>query len=273
MAASSFLNRAKMSVSGTPGTGTITLNAAVSQFASFAEAGAVNAAKYTYVIEDGNDFEIGQGTYTSSGTTFSRDTVYLSKISGVAGTTKLTLTTNATIAITIAKEDLSAVAWVPIQTLTAANVASLDFTNLDTATYVAFMLSFRNLRPATNSVNLLIRVGTSGTPTWQTTGYVNSRGGDTAGVGLYDLSGTKITLSNDSAGGVSGHVIISDLGSSTFTKKMSGILTALYSDSSMTSAFCAGNFNSTTAMAALRVLFSSGNLAAGAVDLFGIKAS
>jgi hypothetical protein len=95
-----------MTVSGVPGTGTITLNAAVSQFASFAEAGAVDGSKYTYVIEDGNDFEIGQGTYTASGTTFTRDTVFLSKISGVAGTSKLTLTGNATISLTIAKEDL-----------------------------------------------------------------------------------------------------------------------------------------------------------------------
>lgn len=107
MSASSFLNRAKMSVSGTPGTGSVTLNAAVSGFATFAEAGAADATKYTYVIEDGNDFEIGQGTYTSSGTLFSRDTVYLSKISGVSGTTKLTLTGSATVAITVGKEDLA----------------------------------------------------------------------------------------------------------------------------------------------------------------------
>lgn len=106
MAASSFLNRAKMSVAGTPGTGTITLGSAVTQFASFAEAGAVNATKYPYLTEDGNDFEIGQGTYTASGPTFSRDTVYLSKISGVAGTTKLTLTSNALISIVATSQDL-----------------------------------------------------------------------------------------------------------------------------------------------------------------------
>lgn len=102
-----LLNRAKMTVSGTPWDGDITLNAAVSGFASFAEAGAEDATVYTYVAEDGNDFEIGHGTYTESGTTFSRDTVLLSKISGTAGTTKLTLTSAATVAITIAAEDFN----------------------------------------------------------------------------------------------------------------------------------------------------------------------
>ncbi len=107
MTASAFLNRVRMSVSGTPGTGAITLGSAVSAaFATADEAGAVDATKYTYLIEDGNDFEIGQGTYTASGTTLSRDTVYLSKISGVAGTTKLTLTSAAIISITVAKEDM-----------------------------------------------------------------------------------------------------------------------------------------------------------------------
>lgn len=102
-----LLNRAKMTVSGAPGTGAITLSAAVSGFASFAEAGAEDATVYTYVAEDGNDFEIGHGTYTESGATFSRDTVLLSKISGTAGTTKLTLTSAATVAITIAAEDFN----------------------------------------------------------------------------------------------------------------------------------------------------------------------
>lgn len=39
MAASAFLNHAKMSVSGTPGTGNITLGSAVTKFASFATIG------------------------------------------------------------------------------------------------------------------------------------------------------------------------------------------------------------------------------------------
>lgn len=94
-----LLNRARMTTA-TTGTGTVTLGSAVSGYATFAEAGAVNAATYDYTIVDGSDFEMGVGTYTSSGTTFSRDTVTLSKIGGTAGTSKINLSGSAQIFIT-----------------------------------------------------------------------------------------------------------------------------------------------------------------------------
>lgn len=93
-----LLNRARMTTA-TTGTGTVTLGSAVSGYATFAEAGAVNAATYDYTIVDGTDFEMGVGTYTSSGTTFSRDTVTISKISGTAGTSKIDLSGSAQIFI------------------------------------------------------------------------------------------------------------------------------------------------------------------------------
>jgi hypothetical protein len=101
-----LLNRARMSTA-TTGTGTITLGSAVAGYATFAEASAVDATVYSYCIEDGDDFEIGVGTYTSSGTTFSRDTVTVSKISGTAGTSKINLSGSAEIFITARADDLS----------------------------------------------------------------------------------------------------------------------------------------------------------------------
>lgn len=57
----------------TTGTGTLTLNGAVVGFQSFSVIGNGNTTYYAIVY--GSDFEIGIGTYTSSGTTLSRDTI------------------------------------------------------------------------------------------------------------------------------------------------------------------------------------------------------
>jgi hypothetical protein len=64
----------------TAGTGTITLAGAVTGFQSFAAIGDGNTTFYT--IAGGAEWEVGIGTYTSSGTTLSRDTVLSSSNSG-----------------------------------------------------------------------------------------------------------------------------------------------------------------------------------------------
>lgn len=64
----------------TTGTGTVTLEGAASGFQSFAAIGNGNSTYYT--ITGGSEWEVGIGTYTSSGTTLSRTTVLSSSNSG-----------------------------------------------------------------------------------------------------------------------------------------------------------------------------------------------
>ena len=66
----------------TAGTGTITLLGAVPSCQSFAVVGNGNTTYYTIVAYTGTEYEVGIGTYTSSGTTLSRDTVLASSNGG-----------------------------------------------------------------------------------------------------------------------------------------------------------------------------------------------
>lgn len=69
------------------GTGTVTLAGASSGFQSFSVVGNGNTTYYAIVGQGVNEWEVGIGTYTASGTTLSRDTVLASS---AGGTTKVT---------------------------------------------------------------------------------------------------------------------------------------------------------------------------------------
>lgn len=68
--------------STTTGTGTITLAGASTGFQSFSVIGNGNTTFYSIVDSGAGTWEVGLGTYTSSGTTLSRDTVLESSNSG-----------------------------------------------------------------------------------------------------------------------------------------------------------------------------------------------
>jgi hypothetical protein len=72
-------NRVKVT-STTTGTGAFTLGSAVAGYQDFSVIGDGNETYY--VITDGTDWEVGKGTYTSSGTTLSRAQVFGSSNSG-----------------------------------------------------------------------------------------------------------------------------------------------------------------------------------------------
>jgi hypothetical protein len=99
-----LLNRARM-VTRTTGQGTITLGPGITGFATFAEAGAVDGTAYSYVIEEGDDWEIGTGTYASGAVTLTR-TVTKSKINGSTGTSKMDLLGSAVVSCAARAEDL-----------------------------------------------------------------------------------------------------------------------------------------------------------------------
>lgn len=124
-----LVNRARMTVSGAPGTGAVTLGGAVTGFQSFSAAGVTNGQVVSYVIEDvGGAWECGQGTYTTAGTTLTRTTIQGSSNNGSA----ISATAAATVYISALAGDIpQASSTTPAIDGTAAIGTSLTYARAD----------------------------------------------------------------------------------------------------------------------------------------------
>ena len=96
------LDRVKV-LSTDTGTGTFTLGAAYAGYESFAGIGNGNQTYYCInnTASGVTEWEVGIGTYTSSGTTLSRDTVLYSSL---GGTTKITVASGSKVICTYPAE-------------------------------------------------------------------------------------------------------------------------------------------------------------------------
>ena len=96
-----LFNRAKMTTA-TTGSGTVTLGSASNGFQTFAAAGVSNGDVVQYVIEENSNFEIGTGTYSSTGTSLTRSPTESSNSDNA-----ITLAGQATVSITATHADFS----------------------------------------------------------------------------------------------------------------------------------------------------------------------
>jgi len=96
-----LVNRAKVLTSSTGTTSPISLGSAVSGFQTLADAGVTNGQTVRYVIEDGANWEIGSGTYNSTGPTLSRTPSESSNAGSL-----ISLSGSAVVFITAAAEDI-----------------------------------------------------------------------------------------------------------------------------------------------------------------------
>lgn len=100
-----FSNRVWVATS-TTGTGDVSIGAAKPAHLTPEQAGTPDGAERTWLLEEGNDFEIYRGAYDDINKTVERGTVILSLIAGVAGTTRMNLAGTATLRIAVAAEDM-----------------------------------------------------------------------------------------------------------------------------------------------------------------------
>ncbi len=229
----------------TTGTGTYTLAGAVSGFETFT-ANLSNSDTTYYVCTDNTDFEVGLGTFTSSGTTLSRDTILASsnsnnEVNWSSGTRSIFMTYPADKAVF--KDASNNINGTFVGNITgnvtgntsgtAATVTSAAQTNITslgtltalTVDDVAIDGKVVTLTGSTSDTATLT-AGTNGTLDIVTT----DAGGASANIqitadGTAELAGTTVTL--DSSGGITldadgGTITFADGGSSLGTITSSG---------------------------------------------------
>ena len=175
--ANKLANRVKMTVSGTPGTGSIALGSAVTGFMSFATGGIVNGDTVPYVIEDGVNWECGVGTYSSTGPTLARTTITSSSNSNSA----ISATANAIVMLAPLAADLQSTDTLTSGTLPVARGG----TGLSTLT--AGYIPFGNGTSA---------LGSSSNLFWDSANARLGVGGTVAPVTTLDVRGSVFTNPN-----------------------------------------------------------------------------
>lgn len=115
-------NRVYTTVSGTPGTGTITLGAAVSGYVTFLAAFGSTTTNIRYVLEDGSNWEIGNGTFSTSGNTLTRAVIQSSN-----SNLPINASSSSTVFVTLAAADYAQVDQA--QTFTNKTIESVVLNN------------------------------------------------------------------------------------------------------------------------------------------------
>ena len=187
-----FLDRVQMTVASAPGTGSIALGSAVASFQTFAAAGASNGDTTPYLILDGNNWEFGVGTYSSSGPTLARTTITASTSAGSA----ITASGSAIVMCTLRAEDIkttlasmldanisspatnAALAYLAGQWTNTTLTAMLDanFSSTQGATLYRGASAWAALGPGTAG-QVLQSGGAAANPSWQTPAASGAPGG------------------------------------------------------------------------------------------------
>lgn len=163
---------------------------------------------------------------------------------------------------------------------TASASATLDFTTAISSLYDEYLIEFINVVPATTNVQFELLCSTNGGVSYDTSAlYVasllafNSGGSGVAGQAIgsptsaLELS-AGAQVANTATYGVSGRIALFNPLSTSLHKIFSGDF--IYNAGVFQAIAFRGEYQSTTAVNALRFLFSSGNIASGTIRIYGV---
>jgi hypothetical protein len=167
-----------------------------------------------------------------------------------------------------------------ISSATISNVATVDFTGFDASKYSDYVFSLSNVIPVTDGVTLQFRMSVDGGSTFLTSyGSCIQYTGSTVNAANTASAGTHIPITDgNSVGsdvnefGVSGEVRVfgPDLVARTY---MTGFVRATNTAGTNQIGISVGQNEVTTAVNAVRFLFSSGNLESGRITMYGVRKS
>jgi hypothetical protein len=173
--------------------------------------------------------------------------------------------------------------WQTVETHTASTSASLDFTTGITGSHDEYELTLRGMVPSSSSVDMELRYSTDGGSTWLSSGYrwvTFERGSDLANGAVNGCnqsnSDSKIivnrnnattTWSNSTGNSLNGVLRFYNLNSSSLYKMMEGSLIIKFSGGQILLITTGGGLDNATAVNALQIKASSGNIASGTAIL------
>ena len=173
-----------------------------------------------------------------------------------------------------------------ISTATASSSASIDFTSGIDSTYDIYYWEFIDCHPATNSTLLTFTASTDGGSSYGLTktstafiaynaeSFVQAAVGYNTSVDLAQSTSAQnlsTNVSNASDGNVSGSFYLFNPSSTVFVKHYI-IRSSLNNGSYAQDEHFAGYINNTSAVDAIKFSFSSGNIDAGTIKMYGISA-
>jgi hypothetical protein len=174
-----------------------------------------------------------------------------------------------------------------IQTQSASSNSSIDFVNGVSSvvfddTYDSYMVDYSNVKPATDDVELWLRFGTGGGPTYQTTSYrygVATTGDGGTGGNFGSTSASRIIISGSTAAtdaignatgeNASGRVFIPNPEQTDF-HNVTFASTFMRAAGTLMTMSGGGCWTQGTAITAIRFMMESGNITSGRFSLYGL---